>query len=208
MSMGLDNEYHVYESLYEAENGDMTLVITGGSSLPSAEVEWEDLRNAITVSSTRMDQALPGWRSNIAKVSHNSGHLPVAELCAGTPQVFWLLAMAAHYNPSESCPQNPSVIMFQRSLEEVRDLLKLSHRYNALHLIATNVHTWKWDVLSLDKDFNSETSNFGQLNYLWIAYELGMEQSFNEMWYVVNPCSSFPVVDPTRGIHVDHVNKL
>jgi hypothetical protein len=73
------------------------------------------------------------------------------------------------------------------SLKEVRDIAKLSHQYEALHLIARNVPTWVDRLVpKVWKPKNVPDTASDHLELLWISYEFGLESLFKQVWYVHN----------------------
>ncbi|KAL2125252.1 hypothetical protein VTJ04DRAFT_1617 [Mycothermus thermophilus] len=120
----------------------MALIITGGGSSSKHDwVWWKDDRIGLTISTSNLDKDLPRWRECIAKtIPGDGGSLPIAELARGTPEVFRHLVAAAHHLPTES---NPTFIIKEKlSIEQLRDLAKLTNHHSALHLIARNVPGW------------------------------------------------------------------
>jgi hypothetical protein len=98
----LGTRYYISEILFTDEDGDLTLIITGGFS--SKAYEWDkDSRAALTVCSSKLDKTLPGWRDRVTQIRppEASGHLPMAELAVGTPRVFEHLIAAAHFSPTK-----------------------------------------------------------------------------------------------------------
>lgn len=169
---------------FTAEDGDLTVVIIGGD--PDDIPVWQqDTRIALTVQSSKLDRALPGWRSQIAQTecSKLSGHLPVAEFAIGTPRVLRYFIIAAHQkDPTAST----SMADYDLTLRELRDVSILSHKFDALHLISGNISGWVdvhfpfgWQLKESEDEEDCD-----QLNYLWIAYEFGLHGVFHQMWYV------------------------
>lgn len=167
--------------VFTAAEGNLTLVITGGKS--DEVFVWErDEKIAMTVCSEKVDKALPGWRNRITRTTDPKipGHLPIVELAEGTPAVFQHLIAAAHFSPTEDLPE--FIIEDGLSIKEIYNIAMLSHQYGALRLIAGNVPGWLedhdfdasgWKLDELDEFYDS------QLEYMWIAYEFGVNKVFH-----------------------------
>jgi hypothetical protein len=118
----------------------LTVVITGGDSDEVSDNN-KGMRMALTVCSSTTDNALPGWRDRIhrMKCPEIPGHLPIAELSEGTPEVFRHLITAAHHYSANG---EPFMVEDELSLKQVRDIAIPSHQYQAIQLIAGNVPGW------------------------------------------------------------------
>jgi hypothetical protein len=161
----------------------MTLIITGGRSDPVIRNE-SDQRIALTVCVDRLDSALPGWRKRVVKnyVPLEPDHLPVAELTTATPAVFQYLVAAAHHSSQSESPA-PFAIDRHLTLNEVADIARLSFEYQASSLIAANVPGWVEEYKASDSDLDNERDlYFGQLEYLWIAFEFEVQEQFQKVW--------------------------
>jgi hypothetical protein len=167
--------------LYTDKEGDLTLVLTDASSDDPALWE-EDARFSLTVCSQKLDKVLPGWRNRITQISDSGvpGHLPIAELAKDTPMEFQHLIAAAHFSPTESSPVFG--IEYAPSIWEVHKIAMLSHQYKALHLIAGDVPGWVKFFFPTGWKLESSNEYRGQLEYLWIAYEFGLEKMFHHVW--------------------------
>ncbi|KAG7293287.1 hypothetical protein NEMBOFW57_003333 [Staphylotrichum longicolle] len=99
------------------------------------------------VNSGKLDEALPKWRDRIVQLQPalEPGHLPIAQLIAGTPRVFRYFAAAAHEatrSDEDSQIWSEFEIKDELELEQVRDIAILSHQYKAIGLISENVFKW------------------------------------------------------------------
>jgi hypothetical protein len=171
----------MYEILFTDEDGDLIVIITGGTSGES--LEWEkDARVALTVRSSQLDKALPGWRGRIAKLRspEAAGHLPMAELEKGTPRVFEYFIAAAHFSPTKR--STAFKIKDDLSLKEVSSIAMLSHDHKAQHLVAENVPDWIEKFFPRGWKLESPEEHCDQLDYLWVAYEFGQDKIFHHIW--------------------------
>ncbi|KAH6853484.1 hypothetical protein B0I37DRAFT_8094 [Chaetomium sp. MPI-CAGE-AT-0009] len=180
----LHDLYYIHSVVFSVPNGDFTLVITGGHSDEVSRND-SDKRIALVVCLGKLDEALPGWRKRIQIQSiiddpATPQYLPVAEVSRGTPAVFQYLVAAAHHDSSTG----DYMIDRHFSLNEVRDMAMLSHRYNAYSLIAGNVPRWVSQYMPPDWELCNDPDQYcGQLEYLWMAYEFLMPRQFYEICY-------------------------
>ena len=75
------------------------------------------------------------------------------------------------------------------SLETIRYLTMLCHKYNAAVFIASSAPWLFKESTLVPLDWNHEyykTKYANQLEYLWISYVFGLEGLFNRVWYVVS----------------------
>jgi hypothetical protein len=176
----LDKKHYIYDVLFTAENADLTLVITGGTQ---KGWRWsKDARRAFTVSTKQMDDNLPTWRDMIDNIPDSSSHdLPVVDLPKGTPLMFWYLACAAHRSSTDGTP----FLIKDNDIGdiELRDLAKVCHRFNAVHLVVANVPGWIEKNYPPGWRLSKPDEICGQLEHLWIAYVFGLEEVFHDVWY-------------------------
>jgi hypothetical protein len=172
----LGDNHGVDDILFRAEDGDLTLVIVGGWSRTVSV--WESsIASASIVNANKLNEVFPTWSFLIARTYEPKahGHFPVAELVSSTPRVFHYLVAAAHNKPLPN----------HFSLEELRDIARLSHRFQALPLIAEYVRRWMSTPIETALLMDDSTSEYcHQLEYLWCAYEFGMPDLFRRCWYV------------------------
>lgn len=149
--------------MFLTEDGDLTLVISGGHSNNVAV--WDrNAKIAMIVNSGKLDEALPKWRDRIVQLQPavEPGHLPIAQLIAGTPRVFRYFAAAAHEatrSDEDSQIWSEFETKDELELEQVRDIAILSHQYKAIGLISENVFNWivrfvplAWNPKSMSAD--------------------------------------------------------
>jgi hypothetical protein len=74
------------------------------------------------------------------------------------------------------------VIEDDLSLKKVGGIAKLSHQYKALHLIAENVPYWIEKFFPRGWKLEKPEIHCGQLDYLWVAYEFGLDKAFHHIW--------------------------
>lgn len=191
--MVTDKDHYIYKVAFTAEDGDLTVVITGGDAR-STDVCLHDKRTALTVQSSKLDEALPGWKDLIVETKNPRSfeHLPVAELAIGTSLVLQHLIMLAHHTPADQGSENDSaapVFIIEAYLDrcKLRELCILSHQFNALHLIAGNI--WKYVHMEFPLSWRPNMSGDEDdhvLDFLWMSYEFGFHKMFRDVWYVVS----------------------
>lgn len=182
-TISTDHAHYVYKVVFSVPDGDMTLIITGGRSDLVVRNE-SDQRIALTVCVDRLDTALPGWRNRVVKnyVPLEPDHLPVAELSTATPDVSQYLVAAAHHSSGSESPR-PFAIDRHLTLNEVADIAGLSFEYRASSLIAENVPGCLEEYKASDSDLGNERDlYFGQLGYLWIAFEFEAQEQSQKVW--------------------------
>ncbi|KAL2125254.1 hypothetical protein VTJ04DRAFT_1619 [Mycothermus thermophilus] len=175
----LYRKYYIYEVIYQAPDGDLTLVITGGS-IKTPKIWRSDIRRALIVSTKKLNEALPNWRRHTTYITIND-EFPIMELLPGTPLVFKWLIMAAHHPRTE----HSGGYWIGQSLElaEIRELAKLSYQHNALHLIATSARQWIEALYPPGWKLQNPEEYSDQLDYLWLSYELGVEKLFHDICF-------------------------
>ncbi|KAL2016940.1 hypothetical protein VTK56DRAFT_2816 [Thermocarpiscus australiensis] len=202
----LYKHHYIHLVEFTAQDGDLTIVISGGQAegLDTMEkrglrIARNGLRIALIACSTKLDSSLPGWRARIVETipPKAAGHLAIAELSDGTPQAFKHLIMAAHHSPADGDPASAFIIQKDLILEGLCDIAKLSNQYNALQLIAGNVPRWIDNFLPRTWMFKDDPDCYAdQIECLWIAYEFGLHTLFHQICFDLAYVYEFVFLNP------------
>jgi hypothetical protein len=194
---------------FVARDGDLAIIITGGDSREVfTNANAPASRVAVVARADTVDQNLPGWRGRVGNgrpefwsyqaLLSEEEEIPFVELIDGTPRVFCHLLAMVHRPTTDGVEEDiTDLAAASICIEELRDIAKLSHEYGALRWIAPYVPAWVEKLIPKDwePERDPDLPSY-HLEYLWVAYEFGMKDLFNEVCFNLAYVATFSFEDP------------